>query len=427
MELEDFKYDMERCIGCSGCRWVDHIYMSGVKYGQRCPSIERYLFNDHLASGRLKIANALVEKRLDYSPYLLDVIYQCNLCGACDVGCKRNLDLEVLSVLESLRVRAVEDGQGPMPEHKSCAEKILKKKNRYGGNQKARFDWMGKESIPKNDKNESPELLYFTGCTSSFIKTNLARSTAELLNKMGVGFAVLNGENSQEWCCGHPLIVTGQGRDAKKVVEHNLKSIRDRGAKTVLTHCAECYKTLKVDYPKIMGLSTEDLGFKVFHLVEMVDDLIAKGEIRFNREVRMKVTYHDPCNLGRLSEPWTPWEGERKRYGILDPPKKFRRGTYGVYDPPRRILKSIPGIEFVEMIRYKENAFCCGSGGGVKEAYHEFSLWTASRRIEEAEEMGAEALITACPYCEQQFEEAVKSKGLSLKIMDMAELIDLAL
>ena len=428
MKLEDFKYDMERCIGCGGCRWVDHIYMSGVKYGQRCPSIERYLFNDHLASGRLKIANALIEKRLDYSPYLLDVIYRCNLCGACDVGCKRNLDLEVLSVLEMLRVKAVEDGQGPMPEQKACADNILKKKNRYGINQKTRFSWMDKNLIGGNAKNRVPsELLYFAGCASSFVKKNLAKSTAELLNKMGVGFSVLNGEGSQEWCCGHPLIVTGQIKDAKNIVENNLKMIRNTKAKTVITNCAECYKTLKVDYPKIMGFSTEDLGFKVIHLVELVDDLIGKNEIKFNKEVKMKVTYHDPCNLGRLSEPWIHWEGERRKYGVLEPPKIFRRGTNGIYDPPRRILNSIPGIEFVEMIRYKENAWCCGSGGGVKEAFNEFALWTASRRIEEAEEMGAEALITACPYCEEQFEEAVERKNLNLKILDIAELIRLAL
>ncbi len=428
MKLKDFKYDMERCIGCSGCRWVDHIYMSGVKYGQRCPSIERYLFNDHLASGRLKIANALVEKRLDYSPYLLDVIYQCNLCGACDVGCKRNLDLEVLSVLEMLRVKAVEDGQGPMPEHKACAENILKKKNRYGGSQKTRFSWMDKNLIRGNEKNRAPsELLYFVGCASSFVKRNLAKSTADLLNKIGVGFSVLNGEGSEEWCCGHPLIVTGQVKDAKDIVENNLKMIRNTKAKTVITNCAECYKTLKVDYPKIMGFSTEDLGFKVIHLVELVDDLIGKDEIKFNKEVRMKVAYHDPCHLGRLSEPWIHWEGERKKYGVLEPPKIFRRGTYGIYDPPRRILDSIPGIEFVEMIRYKENAFCCGFGGGVKEAFNEFALWTASKRIEEVGEIGAEALITACPYCEEQFEEAVKRKNLNLKILDMAELIHLAI
>ncbi len=120
-------------------------------------------------------------------------------------------------------------------------------------------------------------------------------------------------------------------------------------------------------------------------------------------------------------------EGERKRYGILEPPKIFRRGTRGVYDPPRRILSNIPGIEFMEMIRYKENAFCCGFGGGVKEAFREFALWTASRRIEEAEEVGAEALVTACPYCEEQFQEVVEMRGLSLKILDISELISLSI
>ncbi len=422
--LEDFKYDMERCIGCGGCRWVDHIYMPGVKFGQRCPSIERYLFNDHMASGRLKIANALLEKRLDYSPYLLEVIYQCNLCGACDVGCKRNLDLEVLSVLEKLRIRAVEDGKGPMPMHKAISRNILDKKNRYGANQGMRFNWMERKLTTKNSKSE---LLYFAGCSSSFVKRDLARATADLLNRMGLGFLVLNEEGSEEWCCGHPLIVTGQIREVKGIVENNLKMIRDTEAKAVLTNCAQCYKTLKVDYPKIMGLSTLDLGFKVIHIVELVDDLIEKGKLRFDRELKMKATYHDPCNLGRLSEDWIHWEGSRKRYGILEPPKVFRRGTYGVYDPPRRILKSIPGIEFIEMIRFKENAFCCGFGGGVKEAFNEFSQWTASKRIEEAEEIGAEILVTSCPYCEMQFEEVVERRGLNLKILDILELIQIAI
>jgi len=259
------------------------------------------------------------------------------------------------------------------------------------------------------------------------VKKNLAISTADLLNKIGINFYVLNEGDLQEWCCGHPLIVTGQLKDAKKIIENNLKMIRNVEAKTVLTNCAECYKTLKVDYPKVMGFSTEELGFKVIHLVELIDDLIRKNEIRFKRETEMKVTYHDPCNLGRLSEPWIKWEGKRKRYGILEPPKIFRRGTHGVYDQPRTILSSIPGIKFIEMIRYKENAFCCGFGGGVKEAFNEFSLWTAGKRIEEAEEIGVEALVTACPYCEEQFEEVVRRKNLNLKILDIAEVIHLAL
>jgi Fe-S oxidoreductase len=424
--LEDFKYDAERCIGCGGCRWVDHIYMSGVKYGQKCPSIQRYLFLDHQAAGRLKIANALLEGRLRYSPYLLKTIYQCNLCGACDVGCKRNLDLEVLSVLELLRARAVEDGKGPMPEHKALCKNITSKKNRYGASQKARFKWVDKDWFNEKDRS-SPAYLYFVGCASSFFDRSLAKSTAGLLHKTGATFSLLNKKDSEEWCCGHPLIVTGQIKEAKKIIENNLKAIKETRAQVVLTSCAECYKTIKVDYPKIMGVSTKDLGFKVTHLVEFLDDAIEKKEITFKKKLNMKVTYHDPCNLGRLSEPWIHWEGVRKKYGVLDPPKEFRRGTYGVYDPPRRILNRIPGIELVEMIRHKENTWCCGAGGGVKEAFFDFSMWTASKRLEEMEEAGAEAIITACPYCKEIFQQAAKKTEKQVKVLDIVEVLHLAL
>jgi len=427
-KLEDFKYDAERCIGCGGCRWVDHIYMSGVKYGQRCPSIQRYLFLDHQASGRLKIANALLEGRIKYSPYLLKTIYQCNLCGACDAGCKRNLDLEVLSVLELLRIKAVEDGQGPMAEQKKLSKIITATKNRYGASQKTRFGWMEEGGRNEAAKGlSSPEVLYFVGCAASFSRKDLAKTTFGLLGKIGVECCFLNGAGNEEWCCGYPLIATGQIKNAQLLIEHNLKAIKASGAKTVLTTCAECYKTIKVDYPKMLGISTEDLGFRVMHLVELIDDLLTKKSIEFCNQLRMTVTYHDPCNLGRLSEPTIHWEGERKMYGILDPPKRVRRGTHGIYDAPRRVLSAIPGIEFVEMVRFKENAWCCGAGGGVKEAFPDFSMWTAQKRLQEVEETGAEALISACPYCEELFKEAAKERGSQLRILDIAEIIRLAL
>jgi Fe-S oxidoreductase len=111
----------------------------------------------------------------------------------------------------------------------------------------------------------------------------------------------------------------------------------------------------------------------------------------------------------------------------LDPPKEFRRGTYGVYDPPRRILNRIPGIELVEMIRHKENTWCCGAGGGVKEAFFDFSMWTASKRLEEMEEAGAEAIITACPYCKEIFQQAAKKTEKQAKVLDIVEVLHLAL
>jgi Fe-S oxidoreductase len=136
----------------------------------------------------------------------------------------------------------------------------------------------------------------------------------------------------------------------------------------------------------------------------------------------MKVTYHDPCLLGRLSEPYIPWSGEIKAYGYHDPPKHWRRGTNGVYDAPRRVLRSIPGIELVEMTRNEENSFCCGGGGGVPAAFPDFALWTAKERIREAVSTGAEAMVSSCPFCQSNFEKAVETGRDGIRYHDLCEL-----
>jgi Fe-S oxidoreductase len=230
-----------------------------------------------------------------------------------------------------------------------------------------------------------------------------------------------------EYCCGYPLYSTGQLKKAKQVAEHNIEAIKNSGAKTVITACAECYKTLKVDYPKMFNKSTGDMEFKVVHLVEFVTKQMEKGSIKFKNNVDMRVTYHDACNLARLSEPWEYWEGKRGHFGITEPTAPRRRGTHGVYHQPRDILKSIPGIDLVDMIRIRENAWCCGAGGGVTEAFPEFAQWSAEERLEEVEEVGAAALITACPRCNENFSRAIMASGDDIKVYDIAEMINEAI
>jgi Fe-S oxidoreductase len=140
----------------------------------------------------------------------------------------------------------------------------------------------------------------------------------------------------------------------------------------------------------------------------------------------MSVTYHDPCHLGRLGEPWIHWQGKKKQGQrlIYDPPKQLRRGTYGVYEPPREVLKSIPGLELKEMDRIKEYCWCCGAGGGVADTNLEYSMWTAQQRIEEAISTGTEALVSACPWCEKNFVHSIKENGNKLKIYDFVELLE---
>jgi Fe-S oxidoreductase len=176
----------------------------------------------------------------------------------------------------------------------------------------------------------------------------------------------------------------------------------------------------KVDYPKLLNISTDDLGFKVVHLVEFVDELIKNKALKLKKKVDLKLTYHDSCSLSRLSEPWTPWEGERGEWGMVSPRLERRRGENGVYQQPRDILQAIPGVELVGM---KENAFCCGAGRGTKEAFPDFASWAAKERLEEVKAIGAKAIVATCPWCKDNFAQAVSKEGEKIKVLDISEII----
>ena len=229
------------------------------------------------------------------------------------------------------------------------------------------------------------------------------------------------GENNH--CCGHPLISVGLVDQAKIIARKNIDALEKTGAKTIVTSCAECYKTWKVDYPKLFSRSTEDMGYQVIHLVELVNDLINEGKLTLKKSMEMRITYHDPCHLGRQGEPWVEWNGSRGRNGVLDPPKTFRRGTNGVYQAPRDILAKIPGVDFLEMPRKKENTFCCGAGGGVRDAYPDFAQWTAAERLSEVQSMAAEAVVSACPYCKSLFQDVSQKNKMNIKVYDISEII----
>jgi Fe-S oxidoreductase len=165
--------------------------------------------------------------------------------------------------------------------------------------------------------------------------------------------------------------------------------------------------------------------------VEFIDRLIKQGRIKFSKAVPMTVTYHDPCHLGRQGEPYVPWKGKERKIlnqvVLYDPPKPRYNGAWGIYDPPRNVLKSIPGIKLVEMERIREYAWCCGSGGGCTDAYPEFAAWTAGERIEEAKTTEAEAIVSACPWCERSFLDAVSAGGNKMKVFDIIELVQQAI
>jgi len=416
-DIQNFVYDMSRCIKCKGCMWVDHTYMPGATTGflTRCPSATMYEFDAYNGAGKMRIAHAMAEGVLDWNEKALEVVYACTLCGACDTGCKRNLDLEVELTLESLRVKAVKDGVGPMPAHKKVAENIIKKRNPFGAVQKNRTEWLPKGVTPA----KKADVVYFAGCNSSYINKEIAQSTVKIFKAAGTDFMMLPDEG----CCGNILFSVGMVDEATTVAKKNIDAMRKTGATTLITSCAECYRMWKVDYPKLLNISTSDLGFKVLHLVEYADEMIKSGKLKMKKDFDSRVVYHDACSLSRQSEPWTPWKGKRGWMGCVEPRLKRRRGTNGVYSQPRDILKAIPGVNLVELPRTRENAYCCGAGRGAREAFPEFAEFNANHRLVEIKSVGAETLVTACPMCKTNFSKAIKENGDDVQVMDISEVI----
>jgi Fe-S oxidoreductase len=414
LNVEEYKHQASTCVRCSYCKLVDLNFVRSSRFSRQCPIDVRYRYNLFSAHGLLHAALAELDGKLEFTPKLIEALWQCTLCGGCDIRCKRNLDVEVLQVIETLRCRCVEQGHGPMPEHKILAENVKKSHNIYGVAHGARFKWMPKDAKPA----AKADVLYFVGDPSSYRHPEIAQATVTLLGKAGVKFMILK----DEWSSGHELFATAQLELAKEVAEHNIQAIKESGAKTVITSDAEAYKTLKVDYPKILEKSTEDMPYTVLHITEYFDQLIQSGKFKFNRRVPMKITYHDPCNLGRLAEPWYHWEPNYEPPNIAIG-KKWRRGYDGIYEPPRNILNSIKGLEMIEMERVRDNAWCCGYGGGVGIAFPDFALWTAGERAEESQLTGAEAIVSCCPNCKDILGQASDEKSTGMKVYDITEVM----
>jgi Fe-S oxidoreductase len=252
----------------------------------------------------------------------------------------------------------------------------------------------------------------------------VARAGLRLLKNAGVDVGIMGRE---EACCGGRAYEIGYLGELDKYADHNIETWTTAGVKTVVTPCSECYHAFKVLFPMI----GKKVDFEVLHITQYLGRLIEGGKIKPAREVPMMVTYQDPCHLGRLGEPYQPWEGvETKAYGLLivtEPEKPVRFGTKGVYQEPRGVLNSIPGLNLVEMERIREYAWCCGAGGGVIDAYPDFALWTAVKRIEEAKATGAEAIVTACPWCARNFKDAIEEIGDRIKVYDVIELVQQAI
>lgn len=421
MTLEDYRTDMEMCCRCSICKFVPLEKLTEMQHSYVCPSIARYNFHAYSGGGRMNMGVAMIENKLGYDKTLLDVVYNCQMCGACDISCKYAMDIEVLEPINEIRIKCVEDGH-TTPALDGAMKSLRKQNTMVPGSRARRGEWAAGLDV-KNMNGEKAKVIYHAGCRVCYDSEmwKVAQAAVKLMQKAGIDFGIL-GNN--EICCGGRAYEMGYKQDFLDQAKKYMAMINKSGAKTLVTGCADCYHAFKVLYDRF------DLkgNLEVLHVTEYYDRLIKDGRLKPTRKVDIKVTYHDPCHLGRLGESYIHWQGKPVpgHIRVFDPPKEFRRGTYGVYDPPRDVLMSIPGLKLVEMDRIKEYAWCCGAGGGVKESNPEFAAWTAKERIDEAESTGAEAIVTACPGCERNFIDTTRESGNKLKLYDVVELLEQA-
>jgi Fe-S oxidoreductase len=244
----------------------------------------------------------------------------------------------------------------------------------------------------------------------------------QLLQTAGVDVGILA---EREMCCGGRVYSMGYRDAFSRLARANMSAWAAAGVTTVVTSCADGYHAFKRLYPRLGS------QVQVFHTVEFLARLIQEGRLTLRSEVPMTVTYHDPCHLGRQGEPYVAWDGVEKKIKsqivVYEPKRPRYNGAWGVYEPPREILRSIPGVDLVEMERIREYAWCCGAGGGVREAYPEYAQWTASERIAEAKATGAEAIVSACPWCERSFMDSISALGEPMRVFDIVELVHKAL
>jgi len=380
-KLEQIKSMIYSCVQCGYCRekYSDEIFTNLTSF-RVCPIREHAGgFEHHCARGKIKIAQGILEGRFSYSDELIELLYTEPDCKLCSYICHAEPILDPVKILRTMREDIVAAGLGPPQPLKKIDTHVKDRHNVFGATQERRTEWEGDLNLPRKG-----DTLYFAGCHASYVKRKTARSTVAIMKKAGIDIAYL-GED--EWCCGVVQFHDGSINIAEDMARHNVEAIKATGALRVVTACAECLKSLKIEYPAVLG----ELPFEVLHVSEAIMELLNSGKLELTRELNIrKITYHDPCQLGRYCQ---------------------------VYEPPREILKRIPGVDLIEMLRHHGNAWCCGNGADmVRSMDKDLAKEIARDRLAEASEAGAEMIVTSCPRCIETFERFSNE----MKILDFS-------
>lgn len=373
----DLRREALICARCGYCQPV-------------CPTYAELGWESAGPRGRMAIAHNCAAGQ-PLTPEQARRVFECTLCGRCREVCPTRI--ETGEVWQALRGQVAAAGlltDWPLARMRS---NLAARHNITGDEAENRLLWQEDLELTDADLNlrRGAGVVYFVGCVAgSYPQTQgIARSMAQLLTVAEVPFTTLGGE---EWCCGFPLLSMGLKTEAVELAEHNLRAVLGLGAHTVVATCPSCYHMWRDVYPTMTGAGD---SLRVIHATEFLAELLADAALQPNR-LEERVTYHDPCDLGRNS---------------------------GVYEAPRTVLRAIPGLELVEMADNHERALCCGGGGNLEAVDAGLVAAIAGRRLDQATATGARLIATPCQQCKRTLAGAARRARSRLKVQDVTELL----
>ena len=319
-------------------------------------------------------------------------LWDCTTCKTCTIRCPRGL--KPMDLIIGMRGTLVEEGHIPKTIIEAM-ENAYKHGNPWGTPKNKRTEWT--KSLPEDLKvkdfsqGDRAELLYFVGCTASSDPRiqEIAKSLVFILNRAEIDFGILGNE---ETCCGNEIRRMGETGLFEELMDANIQRFETYKIEHIVTACPHGFNALKNEYPQGK--------FNILHTTQLLAKKLEEGKLSFSKEIKKVITYHDPCFLGKQNN---------------------------IYDEPRMVLTAIPGLTFKELDRSRERSLCCEGGGGRMWAEYssEMGQRLAEIRVQDAVELGAEILATACPLCVLTLEDAVKTSGNEekIKVMDLTELL----
>lgn len=334
--------------------------------------------------GRNAITRAVIEGRLDWSPETENSIFSCLGCGACTAACFPKVETKELV----FRDRECLVGEGLYPKIAERVARFLEESHNISDDDnEERGEWQELiKGLPEHAFEKAhAEVVFFVGCVASFfpLAQKIPANMARIMERAKVDFTILGGE---EWCCGFPLIGAGMPDKVEALIEHNLSKVKEIGAKEIVFTCPSCYHTWKQLY---------EADLKVYHASQMLAQMITDGRLPL-KEIEAKVTYHDPCDLGRNS---------------------------GVFEEPRQVLNAIPGIQLVELPHNRQLSMCCGGGGNLEMVNPELSGKVAQMKIEEIQQTGADMVVSSCQQCLRTIYSRARRENILLVVKDLTELV----